>query len=126
METTKQPIDFKPLSEGLGFHPFADGLPYAPVVKQVPKKELPVAAALNAESSNLGPLGQLPMGNSMGAGAISAGRATPVKPGQGPVAGPARSTTPARAAAARVNVPVATASVAGISAPAAAPAPYNL
>jgi hypothetical protein len=24
-------IDFKPITEGLGFHPFSDGLPYAPV-----------------------------------------------------------------------------------------------
>src|SRR4051812_22981324 len=108
MEKTRQPIDFKPLSEGLGFHPFADGLPYAPVVKTVAKKELPLPSALNPDSANLGPLGQLPMGN-MGAGAIAAGRATPVKQGQGPVAAPAaRATTPTRAAAARVNVPVAT------------------
>ncbi len=29
----KQQIQFKPLSDGLGFHPFSDGLPYAPVTK---------------------------------------------------------------------------------------------
>ncbi len=34
------PLDFKPLTDGLGFHPFADGLPYAPVRKtQAPLPE---------------------------------------------------------------------------------------
>lgn len=30
---SQKPIQFKPLTEGLGFHPFADGLPYAPPTK---------------------------------------------------------------------------------------------
>lgn len=39
MEKTKPaPIEFKPLSSGLGFHPFSDGLPYAPAT---PKSSLP-------------------------------------------------------------------------------------
>src|SRR6185295_431398 len=115
MENTKQPIDFKPLSDGLGFHPFADGLPYAPVVKQVQKRELPLPAALNPDPSHLGaPLSQMPMGT----GAIAAGRAMPVKQGQGPVAAPARTLAKGPA---RVNVPVATANVAGIATPTAVP-----
>lgn len=32
-KSSQQPIQFAPLSDGLGFHPFSDGLPYAPVTK---------------------------------------------------------------------------------------------
>lgn len=32
-ETKNLPLDFKPVTEGLGFHPFSDGMPYAPLQK---------------------------------------------------------------------------------------------
>lgn len=35
--TDKGKLEFKPLSEGLGFHPFADGLPYSPAPKPTPR-----------------------------------------------------------------------------------------
>jgi hypothetical protein len=114
METKRDsgPICFKPLSEGLGFHPFSDGLPYAPVVKQVPRKELPLPAALNPEAD--GPITPAKVAPApMGTGAQAAGRPMPVKPGQGPVAAPV---------APRISVPVAHATVAGIPAARTAPA----
>ena len=46
-------IQFKPLSQGLGFHPFSDGLPYAPISKT---KQAAQSAA-----------------RAMGTGAVSAG-----------------------------------------------------
>jgi len=35
-QNTKSDIEFKPLTQGLGFHPFADGLPYAPNGRNAP------------------------------------------------------------------------------------------
>lgn len=79
---TKGKIDFKPLSEGLGFHPFSDGLPYAPVN--------PSNRAGNITRPNPTPQTSRAMLN--GAGAVSAGPAQPVL---------SRPTAP------RVSVPVA-------------------
>lgn len=61
-------LDFKPLSEGLGFHPFANGLPYAPVTK----KETPRPQGSPAPQSYM-----------TGAGAVAAGpaRYVPATPG---------------------------------------------
>lgn len=41
MEKDSAPLQFKPLSSGLGFHPFSDGLPYAPAT---PKSNPPAGA----------------------------------------------------------------------------------
>ena len=30
-----EPLDFKPVNDGLGFHSFSDGLPYAPISKRI-------------------------------------------------------------------------------------------
>lgn len=38
--TEKQTLDFKPLSEGLGFHPFSNGLPYTPTTQPASKRDL--------------------------------------------------------------------------------------
>src|SRR4051812_35692611 len=55
-------IQFKPITDGLGFHPFSDGLPYAPV---------------SPGSKPQAPRPQIP---SFGSGAVSAGPATYVPP----------------------------------------------
>ncbi len=62
MNLEKDPeIDFRPLSEGLGFHPFADGLPYAPVSRTQQQPAAPTASPSSAPLSR------------HGAGAVSAG-----------------------------------------------------
>ncbi len=63
MNLEKDPeIDFRPLSEGLGFHPFADGLPYAPVSRT--QQQQPATPSVGPSSP---PLGR------HGSGAVSAG-----------------------------------------------------
>jgi len=58
----EKPIEFKALTDGLGFHPFSNGLPYAPITPQGTPKPAPKPSF---ES---------------GAGAYSAGRPTFVTP----------------------------------------------
>lgn len=62
-------LEFKPITEGLGFHPFADGLPYAPVSKKGATQKAAEAARKAATGAPA----------SMGTGAVAAGVARPVR-----------------------------------------------
>lgn len=66
-------IEFKALTDGLGFHPFSNGLPYAPITPNASPKSAPKPSF---ES---------------GSGAYSAGRPTFVTPQKPLVSGPAPS-----------------------------------
>src|SRR5579872_1378988 len=46
---SKEEIQFKPLSDGLGFHPFANGLPYTPPAKTPRAERIPVGMGTGAE-----------------------------------------------------------------------------
>jgi uncharacterized RDD family membrane protein YckC len=73
-------LEFKPITEGLGFHPFADGLPYAPVSKTAASQK-PADPAVRQTTA--------PAAQPMGTGAVAAGVARPVRFPQ-PATGPTK------------------------------------
>jgi uncharacterized RDD family membrane protein YckC len=62
-------LEFKPITEGLGFHPFADGLPYAPISKTGATQKATEATRKTVSGTT----------SSMGTGAVAAGVARPVR-----------------------------------------------
>lgn len=66
-------LDFKPITQGLGFHPFSDGLPYAPVSKtQQTQTQAPrLSGSVPPASSSVIPRASTAL---RGAGAVAAGR----------------------------------------------------
>src|ERR1700687_3561817 len=93
MEQGGKRIDFKPITQGLGFHPFSDGLPYAPVSKAAQRPQATPHTPLSREMAR-----ELAKEFAAGAGAISAGQ-----PG---FAYPPRVTVPVASPAPKVSVPV--------------------
>lgn len=81
MSKEQNPIQFQPITPGLGFHPFSDGLPYAPVSKTTPR---PRAAPLDPRPSR--------PDFGKGTGAVAAGPASFAFPRVSvPVAKPAKT-----------------------------------
>jgi hypothetical protein len=103
-------IQFKPITDGLGFHPFSDGLPYAPVSKRSLAKPVPAPSGQMAGPPARppgAPFAPKAPGMMMGTGAVAAGAPTFVPP--------------------RVNVPVARpAALTPAPAPSIVPAPSAL
>lgn len=116
---TKEPeIQFKPLTDGLGFHPFSDGLPYAPL-SQTPSSK-PSASRVSQALHSAHGLGASPGPSptpTTGTGAVAAGVPTFAVPGRPRVSVPVAHQNLAKPAAAPLAMPATQA------APAAQPSP---